>query len=81
MITSTALFSKFVSKVYLGGDLFLTVLYQYEAYSFVSIMSSINEYKLFTCIWPLLLTRVFNISEAIYFKVFFLEWFSKTLIS
>ena len=45
MICTTLLLNVIV-KVYLGGDLFLTVAVCYlEAYSFVSTMSSINKYK------------------------------------
>lgn len=58
--------SKYIGKEYLGGDLFLIVLCQYEEYSYVSIMSSINEYKWSKCISSLFLLRVFNYSEAIF---------------
>ena len=42
------LLSKFIATVYSWGDLFLAVILL-EAYRFVSIMSSINEYKWSKC--------------------------------
>ena len=41
-MSSTDLLSKVIDKVDLGGDLFLKVIVL-EAYSFVSLISSINE--------------------------------------
>ena len=69
-MSSTALLSKYMGKVDLGGDLFLTVIVL-EAYSFVSLMSSINEYKWSKCISPLLSKRISCISEKFFLDFYF----------
>ena len=77
-MSSTALLSKYMGKVDLGRDLFLAVIVS-EAYSFLSLMSSINEYKWSKCVSPLLSKRISCISETIFFRFLFLEQSGKTL--